>query len=92
MWLHVSVQLFSLSSVKCSCLDNARRKFDVNEFGIELRPIVDQTRGRLYWAFNPNIEWALNGPDAGQAARGVRISGSGDQHIFKLILGRRLKH
>lgn len=131
-----------------------QRQFDVNQFGIELRPIVDQTRGRLYWAFNPNVEWALKGPDAGRGASGmnfnpniklawqlhpkiavgseyygttgtlthiapsdqqshmlypsidlffspdwefnagygVRVSGTGDQHIFKLILGRRLKH
>ena len=129
-------------------------KFDQNEFGIEVRPIVDQTIGRLYWSFNPNVEWALKGPDAGRGARGmnfnpnlklawqvhpkiaigteyygttgslvhiapsaeqshmlypsidlflspdwefnagygVKLSGVGDEHIFKLILGRRLKH
>ena len=129
-------------------------KFNANSFGIEVRPIVDQTIGRLYWSFNPNIEWALKGPDAGRGARGmnlnpnlklawqitpkiavgteyygttgslthivpsaeqshmlypsidlflspdwefnagygVKLSGVGDEHIVKLILGRRLKH
>ena len=129
-------------------------KFNANSFGIEVRPIVDQTLGRLYWSFNPNVEWALKGPDAGRGAHGmnlnpnfklawqinpkiaigteyygttgslarvapsaeqshmlypsidlflspdwefnagygVKLSGIGDEHIFKLILGRRLKH
>ena len=135
-------------------LGPTQRKFDENELGIELRPIVDQTLGRLYWAFNPNIEWALKGPDAGRGAHGmnfnpniklawqvnqkvaiggeyygttgslthiapaaeqshmlypsidlffspdwefnagygIKLSGTGDERIFKLILGRRLKH
>ena len=50
------------------------RKFDENEFGIELRPIVDQTLGRLYWAFNPNVEWALKGPEAGRGASGMTFN------------------
>ena len=131
-----------------------QRKFDENVLGIEVRPIVDQTVGRLYWAFNPNIEWSMKGPDAGRGASGMnfnpniklawqvnpkvavgteyygttgslthiapsgeqshmiypsidlflspdwefnagyglKLCGVGDQHIFKLILGRRLKH
>ncbi len=48
-----------------------QRKFDESEFGIEVRPIVDQTVGRLYWSFNPNVEWSLKGGDAGQGARGM---------------------
>jgi len=128
------------------------KKFDENEWGMELRPIIDQERGDFYWAFNPNIEWALKGPGAGKgldgmsfnpnvklawkvhekysagveyygttgtlsrmaASRdqqhmlyptldfflapewelnvgyGVRVAGSGDQNIFKVIFGRRV--
>ncbi len=51
-----------------------RTKFDENSFGIELRPIVDQTVGRLYWSFNPNIEWALKGPDSGKGASGMAFN------------------
>ena len=133
---------------------STRRQYDKSELGIEVRPIVDQTVGRLYWAFNPNIEWSMKGPDAGRgvygmnfnpniklawqahpkiavgaeyygttgslvhlapsaeqshmlypsidlffspdwefnAGYGVKLSGAGDQNIFKLILGRRLRH
>jgi hypothetical protein len=129
-----------------------QRKFDTSEFGIELRPIIDQSIGDFYWAFNPNIEWSMKGPDAGQglsgmslnpnvklqwtvhpkvaigteyygttgsltrldpsadqshmlypsidlflspdwefnAGYGFKLSGTGDQNIFKLILGRRI--
>lgn len=49
-------------------------KFDVNEFGIELRPIIDQTVGKLYWAFNPNIEWSLKGPEAGLGVHGMNFN------------------
>lgn len=131
-----------------------QRKFDENELGIEVRPIVDQTVGRLYWSFNPNVAWSMKGPDAGRGASGMifnpnlklawqvhpkiaiggeyygttgsltriapsaeqahmlypsidlflspdwefnagyglKVSGVGDQNIFKVILGRRLKH
>ena len=127
------------------------KKFDENEWGIELRPIIDQELGNFYWSFNPNIEWALKGPDAGHGIDGMtfnpnlklawkldpkyaagveyyattgtltrmaasteqqhmlypsldfffsedwelnmgygfRVAGSGDQNIFKVILGRR---
>jgi hypothetical protein len=50
------------------------RKFDENEWGIELRPIVDQERGNFYWAFNPNVEWALKGPAAGQGINGMTFN------------------
>jgi hypothetical protein len=131
-----------------------QKKFDESEFGIEVRPIVDQTVGRLYWAFNPNVEWSMKGGGAGQGARGmnfnpnlklgwqlgpkiaiggeyygttgsivrmapsseqshmlypsidlflspdwefnagygVQLSGTGDRNIFKVIVGRRIKH
>ncbi len=52
----------------------ADREFDENTYGIELRPIVDQTVGNLYWSFNPNIEWALKGPDAGRGADGMNFN------------------
>ena len=51
-------------------------KFDANAWGMELRPIVDQQRGDLYWAFNPNLAWALKGPDAGQGLLGVSVNPS----------------
>jgi hypothetical protein len=51
-------------------------KFDENAWGIELRPIVDQQIGRLYWAFNPNVEWALKGPDAGRGVDGMTLNPS----------------
>lgn len=50
------------------------RKFDESEFGVELRPIVDQTVGKLYWAFNPNIEWSLKGPEAGKGVHGMTFN------------------
>lgn len=50
------------------------KKFDENEWRIELRPIVDQTVGKLYWAFNPNIAWALKGPEAGRGIHGMTFN------------------
>jgi hypothetical protein len=135
-------------------LGPTQRKFDESELGIEVRPIIDQTIGKLYWAFNPNVEWSMKGPNAGRgvhgmnfnpniklawqvnpkiaigteyygttgslvhlapsaeqshmlypsidlflspdwefnAGYGIKLSGVGDQNIFKLILGRRLSH
>jgi hypothetical protein len=129
----------------------ASKKFDSNELGIELRPIIDQTIGKLYWSLNPAVSWSFKGPEAGKgidgmffnpnvklgwqfsklvqagveyygttgtltrmgsptdqshvlypsidldlgaewefnAGYGFLVSGSGDQHIFKVILGRR---
>lgn len=52
------------------------RDFDDSEFGIELRPIIDQTIGNFYWAFNPNIEWSMKGPDAGQGIHGMNFAPS----------------
>lgn len=51
-----------------------RRQYDQNELGIEVRPIIDQTAGRLYWAFNPNVEWAMKGPDAGRGVNGMNFN------------------
>ena len=62
-------------------------KFDANAWGMELRPIVDQQRDDLSWAFNPNLEWALKGPDAGQGLRGVSVNPS-----LKLALKVRPKY
>lgn len=128
------------------------KKFDASEFGIEVRPIVDQEIGNFYWAFNPDVEWSMKGPEAGLGAEGmsfnpsiklawkldprysagieyygntgslarmlpsgaqdhmlyptldffldpnyelnvgygIRMSGSGDENIFKVIFGRRM--
>jgi hypothetical protein len=50
------------------------RKFDASEFGIELRPIIDQTVGRFYWAVNPAVGWSLKGADAGTGIRGMNFN------------------
>ena len=49
------------------------KKFDESEWGVELRPIIDQEIGRFYWAFNPTIGWSLKGPDAGQGIHGMEF-------------------
>jgi hypothetical protein len=53
-----------------------RTKYDENQWGIEVRPIVDQTVGALYWAFNPNVEWAWRGPGAGKGIDGMNFNPS----------------
>ena len=40
-----------------------KREFADSTWSWEIRPIVDQSLGRFYWAFNPAIEKALSGPD-----------------------------
>jgi hypothetical protein len=52
------------------------KDFDSSEFGIELRPIIDQTLGNFYWSFNPNIEWSMKGPDAGRGIHGMNFAPS----------------
>ncbi|HVZ48886.1 MAG TPA: hypothetical protein VG916_08890 [Gemmatimonadaceae bacterium] len=52
------------------------RKFDPSEFGIEVRPIVDQEIGKFYWAFNPNVEWSMKGPEAGKGVDGMNFNPS----------------
>lgn len=47
------------------------KKFDPSEFGVELRPIIDQERGNFYWSFNPTVGWSLKGPDAGHGIHGM---------------------
>lgn len=54
-----------------------QRKFDPAEWGVELRPIIDQTIGTFYWAFNPTIGWALKGDAAGRGYRGMAFEPSG---------------
>jgi hypothetical protein len=51
-----------------------RKQFDQSELGIEVRPIVDQTVGRLYWAFNPNVEWSMKGPESGKGVHGMNFN------------------
>ena len=46
-------------------------KYDANSWGVELRPIIDQTLGDFYWAINPTVGWALKGADAGKGASGM---------------------
>ena len=50
------------------------KSFDESEFGIELRPIIDQTIGKFYWSFNPNIEWSMKGPEAGKGIHGMNFN------------------
>jgi len=40
-----------------------RREFAAATWSWELRPIVDQQLGRLYWSFNPTLERALQGEE-----------------------------
>jgi hypothetical protein len=40
-----------------------RARFDRNTWTWELRPIVDQQKGRWYWAVNPALERTWHGPD-----------------------------
>jgi hypothetical protein len=44
-----------------------RREFADATSTWEIRPIVDQTIGRLYWSFNPALEKAFNGPPEGRS-------------------------
>jgi hypothetical protein len=39
----------------------ARSSFATDRWTWEIRPIVDQTLGKFYWAFNPALERALQG-------------------------------
>lgn len=43
-----------------------RREFSTDTWTWEIRPIVDQKIGRWYWAFNPAVEMALKGDNAGK--------------------------
>jgi hypothetical protein len=42
----------------------ARPIFSTSVWSLEIRPIVDQQKGRLYWSFNPALEKAYTGPEA----------------------------
>ena len=42
----------------------ARPIFSTSVWSLELRPIVDKQKGRLYWSFNPAFEKAFTGPEA----------------------------
>ena len=50
------------------------RSFDTNAWSAELRPIVDQTIGNLYWSVNMAFDWSITGPDAGLGAKGVSVN------------------
>jgi len=43
-----------------------RREFSDATWTWEIRPIVDQTIGRLYWSLNPALEKAFTGPPEGR--------------------------
>ena len=40
-----------------------RAQFSLDTWTWEIRPIIDQTRGRWYWAVNPALERTWHGPD-----------------------------
>jgi hypothetical protein len=42
----------------------ARPIFSTSVWSLEIRPIVDQQKGRLYWSVNPAFENAFTGPEA----------------------------
>ena len=42
-------------------------RFDPNEQTLEIRPIFERERGRLYLSINPSLSVAVKGPDAGSA-------------------------
>jgi hypothetical protein len=42
----------------------ARPIFSTSVWSLEIRPIVDQQKGRLYWSINPALEKAYTGPEA----------------------------
>lgn len=43
-----------------------RKEYSPDTWTYELRPIIDQHRGRFYWAINPALELAIKGEGAGQ--------------------------
>ena len=43
-----------------------KREYSDATWSWEIRPIVDQTIGRVYWSFNPALEKAFNGPSEGR--------------------------
>lgn len=47
------------------------KNFDESEWGVELRPIIDQEIGNFYWSFNPTIGWSVKGPEAGKGLDGM---------------------
>ena len=48
-----------------------RRSYSADTWSWEIRPIVDQTLGRLYWSVNPALERSLKGPSV---AKGFQFS------------------
>ncbi len=44
-----------------------RMEFSRDSWSLEIRPIIDQTIGRFYWAFNPTLGVGLKGASAGQS-------------------------
>ena len=43
-----------------------RRAFSADTWTWEIRPIIDQKKGRWYWAFNPALERSFHGPSVNQ--------------------------
>lgn len=54
-----------------------RALFDQDTWTWEIRPIIDQQKGRWYWAINPALERTWHGPDVNQGigfAPNVKVS------------------
>jgi hypothetical protein len=49
----------------------ARQPYTADSWTWEIRPIVDQTRGRFYWSLNPSLDLVLSGPGR---ARGLTFA------------------
>ena len=43
-----------------------RRKFSVDTWTWEIRPIFDKKQGRWYWSFNPSLDRSFHGPGVNQ--------------------------
>jgi hypothetical protein len=65
----------------------ARPIFSTSVWSLEIRPIVDNQKGRLYWSVNPAFDKAYTGPEA-KTGMGVR---SGREDLLELHQCRGLR-
>ena len=74
----------------------ARSNFSADTWSWEIRPIVDQTLGRFYWAVNPALERSLQGPGISKgrvrASREDRLRRYPARHSLIRILRRPRRH
>jgi len=48
-----------------------RAAFSADTWTWEIRPIVDQKKGRWYWSFNPSVDRSFHGPSV---SKGLEFS------------------